>query len=281
MSNCFNIPKFNINSVQFDLIYSKIKPNQLLTHSYNRQFDVITAQLPTNAAEFGQLKSCIVPQLNADLRLYYELLEIDPFFGAYLYCDSAKVDLNVEILNIANDTSKDMIIRIDMIKYKYQADILLILSALFDKIYITKPAICDMAEIYRYIVCKNRNCDCIQPIPFPQPGEYIHSILAMKIPYHILIRIEESNVIYGQYQLDIFCQIISLQNHPEKKDAMMNASVQKLHQWYDKHNISYVRCEHAKRGSGEKKNIFVRPAIMPLIANNGIEAMAVSDVFLQ
>ena len=141
------------------------------------------------------------------------------------------------------------IIKIDNIFYKPIVDILFILSALYDKLYLIKPIISDITKGERYIICKTFNSSVLnQNMLMKQIEEklifdvfsnnsqnkYIHSLLNNDIPYYFLNKLEESNSVIGQQQLEAFDQIINIyknKNRDEKLETLKRNHIQKCIQW--------------------------------------------------
>jgi hypothetical protein len=119
------------------------------------------------------------------------------------------------------------IIKIDNIFYKPIVDILFILTSLYEKVYIVRPTICNITRGERYIICKNFNSTSLNETNLLNQletkiikllleknldEEYINifSILNNDIPYYFLNKLEESNAVIGQQQLESFDQIINI-----------------------------------------------------------------------
>ena len=149
------------------------------------------------------------------------------------------------------------IIKIDNIFYKPIVDILFILSALYDKLYLIKPIISDITKGERYIICKTFNSSVLnQNMLMKQIEEklifdvfsnnsqnkYIHSLLNNDIPYYFLNKLEESNSVIGQQQLEAFDQIINIyknKNRDEKLETLKRNHIQKCIQWCEKNQLPH------------------------------------------
>lgn len=149
------------------------------------------------------------------------------------------------------------IIKIDNIFYKTIIDILFIFSAIYDKIYLLKPSISKITKGERYIVCKHLNSDAIiksnlltqleeqlEVVFFNNLfiSNNIHSIITNKIPYFFYNKIEESNVVIGQQQLESYDQIINIyknKNKEEKIETLKRNHIQKCIQWCEKNQLPH------------------------------------------
>ena len=149
------------------------------------------------------------------------------------------------------------IIKIDNIFYKPIVDILFILSALYDKLYLIKPIISDFTKGERYIICKTFNSSVLnQNILLKQIEEksvlnflsnnfkdkFVHSIISNDIPYYFLNKLEESNSVIGQQQLEAFDQIINIyknKNRDDKLETLKRNHIQKCILWCEKNQLPH------------------------------------------
>ena len=70
----------------------------------------------------------------------------------------------------------------------------------------------------------------------------IHSIIDNDIPYYFSNKIEESNVVIGQQQLEAYDQIINIfknKNKDEKIETLKRNHIQKCIQWCEKNQIPH------------------------------------------
>jgi hypothetical protein len=184
-------------------------------------------------------------------------------------------------------------IKIDTIFYKAIIDIIFILSGIFDKVYLVKPSISNITKNDRYIVCKGYKLDSSLGLDSSIDLEssidldssinldsnihvvhdklvayintcnndndndnmYVKSIIENEIPYYILNRIEESNLVIGQQQLEAFDQLINIfknKNRDEKIDNLKKTHIQKCIQWCEKNQLPHNKFI-------DKINIFLAP----------------------
>jgi hypothetical protein len=147
------------------------------------------------------------------------------------------------------------VIKIDNIFYKSIVDILFIFSAIFDKVFLIKPSISKVTKGERFIICKNLDIDVISHTKLLQQlDKYfkdssinvitnnIHSIIDNNIPYYFSNKIEESNAVIGQQQLEAYDQIINIlknKNKDDKIEVLKRAHIQKCIQWCEKNQLPH------------------------------------------
>ena len=149
------------------------------------------------------------------------------------------------------------IIKLDSIFYKIIIDVLLIFTAIYDKVYLIKPSISNITKGERYIICKHLNYSAITDNNLLSQIEEqlrlklandticdknIHSFLSNEIPYYFLNKIEESNAVIGQQQLESYDQIINIfknKNKDEKLETLKRNHIQKCVQWCEKNQLPH------------------------------------------
>ncbi len=85
--------------------------------------------------------------------------------------------------------------------------------------------------------------------------KYIVSLINEDIPYHFLNKLEESNAIIGQQQLeayDLMINIFKNKNRDEKMDILKRHNIQKCIQWCEKNQLPHNKFI-------DKVNIFLTP----------------------
>ena len=147
--------------------------------------------------------------------------------------------------------------------YKPIIDILFILNILYEKIYIVKPNISSIVKNDLYIVCKNYNL-------LPQINSYILNLqtissnllsstslicsLIDEIPYYLLNKIEEANIIIYHQKIQYIDQINNIIINKQHIDNIKNNNIQKCIQWCEKYNIPHNKIT-------DKINIFLYPVL--------------------
>jgi len=147
------------------------------------------------------------------------------------------------------------IIKIDNIFYKQITDILFIFSALYEKVLIVKPTISNITKGDRYIICKSFNSNYLEEINILNQIEdkiiniiltkeesNIHSIINNDISYYFLNKLEESNAVIGQQQLEAYDQIINIfknKNREDKLELLKRNHIQKCILWCEKNQLPH------------------------------------------
>jgi len=147
------------------------------------------------------------------------------------------------------------IIKLDNIFYKVIIDVILMLTGIYRKVYLIKPSISKITKGERYIICSEIDYNLLDRINLFQQLEekvkdlfllethgYIHSFLKNEIPYYFLNKIEESNAVIGQQQLESYDQIINIfknKNKEDKIESLKRNHIQKCVQWCEKNQIPH------------------------------------------
>ncbi len=197
-------------------------------------------------------------QFNNDFKFDFIFYETNPSYFVSL--------IEIMIVILRNQKSHGTsIIKIQDIFYKPVADILYLLSSLYEKVYICKPNTNNIVTLDRYIVCKNFLFDeqsnhylkvnYLKLIIFLKKLEDKHviSILDFDIPYYFKNKIDDINIVIGQQQLDAFDQIVSVyknKNKHDKIESIKKSNIQKSVSWCEKYKIPYNKFT-------EKINIFL------------------------
>ena len=151
------------------------------------------------------------------------------------------------------------IIKVDNLIHKPILDALLLLTELYEKVYIIKPYVCNINKNERYIVCstfiidyqkilenniylnklKSVLIDCLQD---SFNNKIISSLINRDLPYYFLNKIEESNIIIGHQQLEqhnLLINIIKNKNRDDKIETIKKNHIYKCIQWCERHKIPY------------------------------------------
>jgi hypothetical protein len=192
------------------------------------------------------------------------VIKVDLF--VFEFKETDYIDTNQYIKNmilvlyiIVNNQSNfgTSIIKIDNIFYKSIVDILFIFSAIFEKVFLIKPSISKITKGERFIICKNMNIDMLSHTKLLHQLDHhlkitlanklpiesnIHSIIDNDIPYYFSNKIEESNAVIGQQQLEAYDQIINIfknKNKDEKIEVLKRNHIQKCIQWCEKNQLPH------------------------------------------
>jgi hypothetical protein len=149
------------------------------------------------------------------------------------------------------------IIKVDNIFYKAIVDILFIYSAIYDKVLLVKPIISNVTKGERYILCKgfipledtnilyqveNKIMTKLKDNTLNDKLNHVYSVINNDIPYYFLNKLEESNAVIGQQQLEAFDQIINIfknKNREDKIEALKRNHIQKCIQWCEKNQLPH------------------------------------------
>jgi len=160
------------------------------------------------------------------------------------------------------------VIKINNVFHKPIIDLLYILSSFFDKVYIIKPNTSNVMTFEKYIVCKrclideNRQehnrinyCNLFQFLRNFTRNKNIVSLLDDHIPTIFMNKLDDSNIIIGQQQLESLDQTINIlksKNRHDKIEMIKKTNIQKSVGWCEKYKIPCNKFS-------EKTNIFLRP----------------------
>lgn len=150
------------------------------------------------------------------------------------------------------------IIKLDNIFYKVIIDVILMLTGIYRKVFLIKPSISKITKGERYIICSEIDYDMLGKTNLLQQleekvkdclffetkdnPENIHSFLKNDVPYYFLNKIEESNAVIGQQQLESYDQIINIfknKNKEDKIESLKRNHIQKCIQWCEKNQIPH------------------------------------------
>lgn len=223
----------------FDILY-----NTFITNNFENKLDVIIC-------EFNSLDSNLNEHNNINIVKYIHNMVL------------------VLLIIIKYQTNQGIcIIKIDNILYKTVIDVIFILSGIYDKIYLVKPSISNITTGDRYIICKGFNETSLSKTKLLHNIEHnliskittldnncVSSLLENDLPYYFLNKLEESNIIIGQQQLEAYDQIINIfknKNYEEKIENLKKTHIQKCIQWCEKNQLPHNKFI-------DKINIFLTP----------------------
>jgi hypothetical protein len=129
------------------------------------------------------------------------------------------------------------------------------LTGIYKKVYLIKPLISKITKGERYIICSEIDIELLNKTKlFDQLEEKvkdyllnntemsIHSFLKNEVPSYFLNKIEESNAVIGQQQLESYDQIINIfknKNKEDKIESLKRNHIQKCIQWCEKNQIPH------------------------------------------
>jgi len=136
---------------------------------------------------------------------------------------------------------------------QHSIDLLYILSAFYDKVYIIKPQTSRYANSEKYLVCRgflfssNEKfypyfLNTFQKMTHMADNAQIHRFLSTHLSQCFVTKIEEINAILGQQQIENIHFTISLienKHKQEKIDNLIRVNIQKCIQWCLRNNIDH------------------------------------------
>jgi hypothetical protein len=146
------------------------------------------------------------------------------------------------------------IIKVSELFYKPAIDALYLLSSMYDTVYICKPSTNNIASFDRYIVCKNfklnessslyLKINYLKLLVFIKKLENknIIEILDFNVPCYFKNKIDDSNIIIGQQQIEALDQIVALyknKNFEEKYEFIKKKNIEKSVAWCEKYKIPF------------------------------------------
>ena len=150
------------------------------------------------------------------------------------------------------------VIKINNILYKAVIDVIFVLSGIYDKIFLVKPSISNITNGERYLICKGFNENLLNQSKLVSnideklilkmsnnelmSNSCITSIIENDLPYYLLNKIEESNLVIGRQQLEAYDQIINIcknKNREEKVENLKRIHIQKCIQWCEKNQLPH------------------------------------------
>ena len=159
-------------------------------------------------------------------------------FHSNEYTDTTKYINNmilILLIIIKNQKNQGIsVIKIDNIFYKTVIDVIFILSGIYDKMYLVKSSISNITKGERYLICKgyNENCNILISIEEKllsiinnnelMNNKCVSSIIDNDLPYYLLNKLEESNIVIGQQQLEAYDQIINIFKNRNREEKLEN-----------------------------------------------------------
>jgi hypothetical protein len=195
--------------------------------------------------------------------------EIDAMTIDFLYFELNELiesgDINDRVIEFVNimcyiltyqNANGLCIIKLDSIFFKPTLEIIYLLTSMYEKVYIIKPNVSNVLKNERFIICKNFISDYSKTVEnnnilkilktilveFNNNGNVLTSIFESELPYYFLSKIEESNIITGQQQLEHLDHVVNTiknKNREDKIETLKKNNIQKCIQWCEKNKIPY------------------------------------------
>ena len=131
-----------------------------------------------------------------------------------------------------------------------------------------KPSISNITKGERYVICKSFNSCILEEINLrneidekiikkinSKDSVSVETLIKNEIPYYFLNKLEESNAVIGQQQLEAYDQMINIfknKNRDEKMETLKRNHIQKCIQWCEKNQLPHNKFI-------DKVNIFLTP----------------------
>ena len=136
---------------------------------------------------------------------------------------------------------------------KATIDVIYILCNFYKDVYVSKPCTSRYANSERYVICKHFKPETtvgllphlttmfkqLETVP---KNAVIGSLLPIEHDVHFLNKLEESNAIIGQQQMETISTTINLilnKSNSDKMETMKRHNIMKCMSWCDKHYIPY------------------------------------------
>jgi hypothetical protein len=245
--NCLELNELLTNTLPIHV--GHITPNYKDSIFFLNMFRQINGNIDTHSNVENPLSSFAINKM--------DLIICEFKLSDYEDISSYINNLLLQLCIITNNQSDGgtSIIKIDHIFCETIVEIIIMLSSLYEKVCLVKPSISDITTGYRYLVCKNylaiQNTELARQInetiiphltTNKNDGTQIVSIIANEIPYFLLTKLSEINIIIGQQQLDAYDQIINIyknKNKQETIDTLKRKHLQKCIQWCEKNNLPH------------------------------------------
>jgi hypothetical protein len=244
---CMNIFRENNNDLNYEINYDE--NDGLKCSLFDKDKDILS-NIEYNKINF----------------LYFEISEsFENDINKYVY------NFIIILYFIFNYQSQDgvCVVKINSLVYKPILDVVYLLTNVYEKVHINKPNISSTFSNERFLICKNflnyPKKDIILKqlkttiCEFENKQTKIISLIDNELPYYFLNKIEESNIIIGQQQLEHFDSLINIikyKNKHDKIETLKRNNIQKCILWCEKHKIPYNKFI-------DKLNIF-----LPVNGNN-------------
>lgn len=132
------------------------------------------------------------------------------------------------------------------------ADMIYILSMLYNQVYFVKPNTSRYTNSEKYIVCKDFRLDNVDKIVMKMIGmietqnsvkSYMERYISIDIPHYYINKVEEYNAILGQQQIENIFSTLSMINNKYNNhfEDIKNLHIQKCIGWCKKYKLPYYK----------------------------------------
>jgi hypothetical protein len=121
--------------------------------------------------------------------------------------------------------------------------------------YLIKPSISNITTTERYLICKGFNARLKYSqltniethltnyiINNKLHDNIVNSVIDNELPYYLLNKLNESNLVIGQQQIEAYDQIIHIfknKNREERIENLKKSHIQKCIQWCEKNQLPH------------------------------------------
>lgn len=152
---------------------------------------------------------------------------------------------NILMNLILQQINGNMVLKVGETFSSLMVELIYMLSCFYENIYIYKPNILHTTSINKYIICKKfKGIDdklSTKICNFLKNPTKLKSILSINLPMYFKQKLEESNAIFGQFQIESMSVVINIicQPNNEKLEKLKNTNIGKCVEWCIKHNQQY------------------------------------------
>lgn len=176
------------------------------------------------------------PNLELNLETFYKLqMQLQHKSTNIIYIDVSSANQSFDKLfeiiykNICLNPHTICIIKITNTFERENVEFIYHLASIYPKISIMTPALLNIFSLDKIIICKRYINTPIYSINYISP---------IQIPYIFLIKLNEINVILGQYQINILMKILYLSSY-SNECIVYKKQINKCVDWCIHHNIPY------------------------------------------
>jgi hypothetical protein len=250
-------------SVFYDFLEVSISLNILDTY---KSSSIKSLHITPNSSDTVDCYEMLRENYSDEITIYDEIndkniISIGDQKYDFMFLDTKTKNINAYIISFIENlmiilrnqkVNGSCIIKISHIFYKPIADILFILSSLYERVYILKPQSSNVTTFEKYIVCKNfeinEDKNKILKLSYFSLAVFLKkyacqniiSILDTDVPYYFTMKLNDINMIIGQQQLESLNLILNLlknKNKDERYDNMKKSNIQKAVTWCEKYKI--------------------------------------------
>jgi hypothetical protein len=142
----------------------------------------------------------------------------------------------IQYINLYQEHGGTSIIKIDGLFHKCILDLVYLLTSMFDNVYVVKTNVSFIFNNERFLICKHFS----NKIEVEDEVEHTYDNDVQELPIYFLNKIEDSNIIIGNSQLEYYDLLINTlkhRNQDDKLDKIKKSNIQKCIQWCEKNKV--------------------------------------------